>query len=129
MNKQITKNFNIAEFKCRCGECVMPQIVRVNLFTLVKQYLQPLRDEFDSPIRINSGYRCLEHNTAVGSTRHSQHILGTAADITIVGYTPKEVYDKVLELWTRVPGLGLYRNFIHIDNRNLDYRSGKPARW
>ena len=126
---KITNNFSLEEFTCHCGRCSIPQAVKVNIYQLVKEYLQPLRDEVGVPVIIMSGYRCKAHNTAVGGVKYSQHLLGCAADIKIEGMTSAEVHAKILELWPRVPGLGLYDTFIHIDNRNLDSRKGEPARW
>jgi zinc D-Ala-D-Ala carboxypeptidase len=36
----------------------------------------------ETPIRILSGYRCPEHNRAVGGVASSQHLQGKSADIT-----------------------------------------------
>ena len=43
--------------------------------------LEPLRQRFGKPIRINSGYRCPALNRAVGGVRNSRHLTGDAADI------------------------------------------------
>jgi len=50
---------------------------------LVHQVLDPLREAWGGPIRVNSGYRCPELNRAVGGTPGSQHQRGEAADITV----------------------------------------------
>ena len=50
---------------------------------LVDNVLDPLRDAWGGPIRVNSGYRCPELNKAVGGTPGSQHQRGEAADITV----------------------------------------------
>ncbi len=50
---------------------------------LVDNVLDPLRDAWGGPIRVNSGYRCPELNKAVGGTPYSQHQRGEAADITV----------------------------------------------
>jgi hypothetical protein len=52
------------------------------LHELVDKVLDPLREAWGGPIRVNSGYRCPELNKAVGGTPTSQHQLGEAADIT-----------------------------------------------
>ena len=43
------------------------------------------------PIIVNSGYRSPQVNAAVGSRPTSQHLLGCAADIRVLGMTPDEV--------------------------------------
>lgn len=44
--------------------------------------LQQIRDVFGQPIKVNSGYRTLEVNKAVGGAKASAHMRGLAADIT-----------------------------------------------
>ena len=53
-----------------------------NLEQLVDNILDPLREEFGKPIKVNSGYRSPELNKAVGGAKTSQHVLGLSADIT-----------------------------------------------
>lgn len=53
------------------------------LHELVDEVLDPLREAWGGPIRVNSGYRCPELNKAVGGTPGSQHQRGEAADITV----------------------------------------------
>lgn len=50
---------------------------------LVDKVLDPLREAWGGPIRVNSGYRCPLLNKAVGGTPGSQHQRGEAADITV----------------------------------------------
>lgn len=53
-----------------------------NLEQLVDNILDPLREAYGKPIKVNSGYRCEALNVAVGSSKTSQHRYGLAADIT-----------------------------------------------
>ena len=53
-----------------------------NLEQLVDNILDPLREKYGSPIKVNSGYRCEKLNNAVGGSSTSQHRYGLAADIT-----------------------------------------------
>lgn len=55
--------------------------VRKNLTALVDNVLDPLREWYGKPIRVNSGYRCTALNKAVGGVANSQHLTGQAADI------------------------------------------------
>ena len=50
---------------------------------LVDNVLDPLREAWGGPIRVNSGFRCPALNKAVGGTPTSQHQYGEAADITV----------------------------------------------
>lgn len=56
--------------------------VEDNLTKLVDKVLDPLREAYGKPIKVNSGYRCPKLNRAVGGSATSQHVLGQAADIT-----------------------------------------------
>lgn len=43
--------------------------------------LEFMRRAWGGPVIVNSGYRCKEHNKAVGGSEMSRHLLGCAADI------------------------------------------------
>ena len=53
-----------------------------NLEQLVDKILDPLREKYGKPVRVNSGYRCEKLNKTVGGSNTSQHKYGLAADIT-----------------------------------------------
>lgn len=55
----------------------------LKLQKLIEAVLDPLREWYGKPIKINSGYRCEALNEAVGGSDTSQHRLGEAADITV----------------------------------------------
>ena len=59
----------------------VPSEVIENAIALVENVLDPLREEYGHPIRVNSGYRCPLKNKAVGGVENSQHLKGEAADI------------------------------------------------
>ena len=122
---KLTSNFNKSEFDCKSG-ADMPQEVFNNIQKLANQ-LQIIRNKVSVPIKINSGYRSPEHNTKIGGSKTSQHLLGKAADIVIDGYTPDEVADLIEELIENGDilqgGLGRYNTFTHYDIRK------NKARW
>jgi uncharacterized protein YcbK (DUF882 family) len=128
----MTKNFKYKEFKCKgdCKNCKqkgeMPLEVYENIIKLSQQ-LQFLRDYTGRPIKINSAYRCPEHNAKVGGSKNSQHIFGKASDITIQSLKPLEVYAMIEDLIDMghmlQGGLGLYDTFVHYDIRKT------KARW
>lgn len=71
----LSANFDSQEFRCKhCGALRGPDPKLVAV-------LQSLRNRMMGPLRIVSGYRCTEHNRAVGGSRFSQHIGGRAADV------------------------------------------------
>ena len=59
------------------------QEILAKLQKLIEAILDPLREWYGKPIRVNSGYRCEALNKAVGSkANNSQYLYGEAADIT-----------------------------------------------
>lgn len=114
---RLSPNFEEMEFACNCG-C---NTLRLNPALVVM--LEKLRSKLGNrPVTINSGYRCPDHNRAVGGAKHSQHLLGGAADIVVGGASPERVASAAIEL--DFSGVGRYSNFTHVD-----IRTGGRARW
>lgn len=91
---QLSKNFNLREFTksntaTRLGISNNPTAEHIhNLSDLVENILQPLRDALGVPLRITSGYRSAELNTAIGGASKdgkptSDHCYGRAADLEL----------------------------------------------
>jgi hypothetical protein len=59
-----------------------PPPAAVRLEALAERLLDPVRELWGAPLRVNSGYRCTALNRAVGGAPRSQHMAGEAADIT-----------------------------------------------
>lgn len=85
---KISDNFNLEEFinsptaeKYNIDNTPNEE-VKKNIITLIKNILQPIRDKWNKPIKVNSGYRCQALNNKVGGSKTSQHLTGDAADIT-----------------------------------------------
>jgi len=82
-----------------------------NLILLCQFILQPIKEHFNKPVIINSGYRSPELCLLVNSTVTSQHTKGQAADFEIKGVSNKELadwivanldYDQcILEFWNK----------------------------
>ena len=87
------------------------------LHALVDNVLDPLREAWGGPIRVNSGYRCTKLNKAVGGTPNSQHLLGEAADI----YTDAG-RDGNLELGRIIVSLGHFDQLIFEQVNKNDLR-------
>lgn len=64
-----------------------------NIKYLIEAVLDPLREAYNKPIYVSSGYRCAELNKAVGGAKNSQHLTGMAADIYVKGESNKVLYD------------------------------------
>lgn len=79
---KLTAHFTLEELtRTSCGLDNSATIEIAVRLTYVAQYLERLR-QFTGPIRVNSGYRSPEVNKAVGGVKNSQHITGSAVDIT-----------------------------------------------
>lgn len=124
-SKKLSANFKVSEFKCNDGSDKV--LISDELVTL----LQNIRDHFGKAVVINSAYRTETYNKKVGGATHSQHVLGTAADIVISGVSPLEVAQYAEYLQPNSGGIGVYASFTHVDVRTTrsrwDNRSGKEV--
>lgn len=96
------------EFECPCCDENLIDMRLVNR-------LNTVRDRASTPVVINSGYRCPEHNRAVGSTiPDSAHVKGLAADISTPGSSDRfKILGALIHNgFTRI---GVYKTFIHCD--------------
>lgn len=88
---KLSKNFSLIEFTksqtaIRKGISNEPTTEHtVAIGVLCNCLLQKIRDEYNRPVRINSGYRSEDLNKAIGGSVTSQHSKGEAADIEIDG--------------------------------------------
>lgn len=83
---------------------------------LIENVLDPLREAYGKPIKVNSGYRCPELNKAVGGSKTSDHMKGCAADI--VGTPNTKAENK--RLFELVKSLDLPFDQL-IDEKNLSW--------
>lgn len=83
MNSPLSKNFTLQELTVTGSNLPnVPTSAEINhLQALVTNVLQPLRDIYGKPIKINSGYRSQAVNKAIGGATNSQHLTGEAADL------------------------------------------------
>lgn len=121
----LTKNFSKSEFNCNCG-CDMPEDILDNV-EVHAHNLQTIRDFLNTPIKINSAYRCPSYNAKVGGASKSEHKNGNASDLAVSSHNPSELAD-IIEGLIRIGaieegGLGRYNTFTHYDRR------GTKARW
>lgn len=71
-----------------------PEVVD-NLEVLINECLDNIRELWNRPIFINSGYRCKELNDKVKGSKTSDHLKGMAADITVGS---KEANERLFNL-------------------------------
>ena len=67
------------------------------------------------PFKINSGYRTIEHNEAVGGKQNSSHIVGKAVDISIKGSRERWLILEAL-IHAGFTRFGIANTFIHVDS-------------
>jgi len=68
-----------------------------NLTNLAVNILQPIRDHYNLPLIITSGYRSPELCLKIGSSITSQHTKGQAADFEIGGVANKDLSDWIYQ--------------------------------
>lgn len=59
--------------------------IKKNLTLFIEKVLDPIREDWGSPIIVSSGYRCPELNKAVGGVKTSGHLYGFCADLQVKG--------------------------------------------
>lgn len=113
----VSEHFKAKEFQCKDkteGLLIAAELIET---------LETIRNHFEAPVIINSGYRTPSWNSKVGGTPNSYHCKGMAADIVVKGHSSKEVAkyaDNIMEQG----GVIRYTNFTHIDVREERYRKG-----
>ncbi len=103
-----------------------------NLKRLCEKILQPVREHFNTGVKVNSGYRSPAANQKVGGSPTSDHCKGQAADIEIPGVPNADLAkwitenldftQVILEFYTQgVPDSG----WVHVsyDPQNLKKQS------
>lgn len=119
MNWSDIKHFDPSEFACHCGECESTG-EEMNLHFVAK--LEQLRERFQNPMIVTSGYRCPEHNNNVSSTGlDGPHTTGRAADILVSGEEAFHLMQQC-SLGGWMSGIGINqrgpyeKRFIHLDD-------------
>lgn len=117
----LSEHFKAKEFKSKDGNeylLICKELIEV---------LETIREHFNAPIKINSGYRTPSWNFRVSGAPDSMHCNGMAADIVVKGHSSKEVAKYASELMDTFESKGgviKYTNFTHIDVREERYRKG-----
>ena len=108
------------------------------LADLCEYALEPIRQHFDRPVMVNSGFRAPAVNKAIGSSSRSQHTKGQAADIEIPGVDNWKLYawaaqngdydQLILEYYTGEPASGwVHVSYDSADNRRQTLRIDKSG--
>lgn len=112
---QLTSNFKLSEFM-RTSHSDFEELTyqQFNNIYEVAKYLQFLRDEFKTPIYINSGFRSNLVNKKVAGAFNSKHLSGLACDFTTRNRDiDSQIYGFIKER-NECSQLIKYPNFIHL---------------
>ena len=134
---KLSENFTLAELTVTSVNAPnIPNEEQIkNLQALVDNVLQPLRDLYGKPIRINSGFRSLEVNKKVKGAKKSQHLKGEAADIScennaLLFMLIRDSFDYTQLIWEG--GDDKQPSWVHVSydrnnlkKENLKMRKGK----
>lgn len=119
-SQKLSEHFTLAEFRCKCGR---------NHDTLLDsaliEKLEALREKLEcSKIIVNSGYRCPDHDRAVGGNGGGMHTKGQAADIVCYDKQGNKYPSGVVCCAAQDIGFGGIANIdstytaVHVDTRN-----------
>ena len=97
--------------------------VRDSIQALTENVLQPLRDAWGKPLKVNSGYRCKALNAAVGGVPASQHVKGEAADIA--ADDPVKLARLAVKLGLPFDQMILYPTFVHFSHKLTGEQRGQ----
>jgi len=121
-----TANFDFSEFYSKDGSVfnggsVGSTTVKENVRRLMYKLEAVRKKAGGAPITINSGFRSIAHNNAVGGEGNSQHTYGIAADIVVSGKTVSQV--QSIAKTSGFSGIIPYSTFLHVDSR-MEYAYG-----
>ena len=74
----------------------MPNGIELDNLARLAEKLEEVRKAIGKPIVVNSAFRSVEVNKAVGGVKSSQHCLGCAADIRVISMKPDEVVKAII---------------------------------
>lgn len=123
---QLTKDFNVSEFKCKCGKSHKTYISEE-----LVQKLQYMKDLVKADyVLISSGYRCSTHDRNVGGYGSGPHVDGYAADCTFIKDN-KPINTKLLSCVAQDLGfMGIANitsdySYIHLDMKGRVYKGNE----
>jgi len=120
-----TKYFSKDEMRCKCGcgQALMD-------FEFMKK-LTFLRECYEKPMIVSSGYRCAKHPVEAKKAKPGAHSTGKAVDIAISG---EEAYTLLkMAMQAGFIGIGVQQKgsgrFIHLDMGSAEDGLTRPTVW
>ena len=137
----LTENFTLEEL---CNT-TYKEYKEINLKAAKKQmgrmyqlagFAERVREIIGLPVIINSGFRCVKLNNAVGGSLTSQHLYAEAIDIRVSGKTTNEVFSILAASDLKYDQLILEKagnaQWVHVSigskKEKLIYKNGKYTR-
>ena len=125
---QISKHFNVQEFKCKCGK---QHDILINLYLVYM--LEKIMDTMKCSMTIiNSGYRCPDYDKKIGGFV-GQHGVGNAVDAVFYDQKKKVIDTRLISCVAQDLGLGGIANInktytaIHLDARTSNIWKGNEV--
>lgn len=141
MSEKITEHFTWQELTCTTHK----ELAKLNLEEAKKHpgrmyqlagFAERVREIVGRPLIINSGYRCVKLNNAVGGSLTSQHLYAEAIDIKVSGKTSEELFRIIAASDLKYDQLILEKagnaQWVHVSigskKEKLKYEKGKYTR-
>jgi uncharacterized protein YcbK (DUF882 family) len=135
----VSPHITLEEYACACCHAVPPDFWKSGrptppyLYLFEKfEFLRHVRG--DKPIRVESGYRCRNHNAEVGGEEFSIHLFGLALDLGFDTAEEIKSFARDVDDLQRGLRMGVYSWGVHIDVGFLIYPKAfeewtQGARW
>jgi len=126
---KLTNNFSLKELTqsqtaLRNGLDNTPDEQQIdNLQNICEKILQPLREFYNLPVKVTSGFRSEQLATMIGSKPTSQHCKGEAVDFEIPGIDNKDefTFDQlILEYYNDTD---INSGWIHVSLKNTTFEN------
>lgn len=131
-NEQLTKHINAREIRCKCGK-MHATLYDTDTLNKIEQLISAVADYYNATpekthIFIASGYRCPDHDKAVGGNGKGAHTAGYALDFEMV-VPVKGVDSRVIAALAKdmgFTGIGrISEYYIHVDNAPVSMHGGR----
>lgn len=128
---KLTENFSLEEMTvsdigARRGLDNTPNATEVSNLVRTAGLLEQVRKLLGKPIIVNSAFRSKAVNDAVGSKDTSQHRIGCAADIRVLGMTPNQVVEACIK--ANIPYDQIIREFDSWTHISVPDSAARPPR-
>lgn len=127
---QLTRHFNVSEFRCKCGKN-HDTVIDGRLTDSLEKLFEALGC---SKIIVNSGYRCPDHDRNVGGNGSGPHTKGIAADIVCYDGAGRKLDSRKVCCAAQDIGFGGIANIdgsytaAHVDVRTENFWKGDEVK-